>query len=153
MSKGLGTSKSAAELPAAVARDRLDGGADSVLVASSLASTGGINSGIIGGGRVSRCNDDPFHSRSSWTMESRSPCGSAAETVPSRELQDSNTTSTENNADGDILLVYKEEMPRRNLFSCFLFRTGWCDNGAPCIIGDLRAANGRDSIFYVSSII
>lgn len=152
MSKGLGTWKAAAELLATV-RDRFDGGADNVFVASSLASIGGINSGTIGGGRVSMYNDDPFHSRSSSTMESRSPCGSAAETAPSRELQDSNTTSTENNTDGDVLLVYKERMPRRNLFSCFLFCNGWCDNGARCTIGDSRSANGWVSIFYVSSTV
>lgn len=146
VSKGLGTRKLAAELLAAVARERLDGGADGVLVASSLAYTGGINSGIIGGGRVSRCNDDPFHTRSSFTKESRSPCGSAAVTAPSRELQVSNTTNTENNADVEVLPVYKERKPRRNLFLCFLFRAEWCDNGARCMIGDLRSANGWDSI-------
>jgi hypothetical protein len=149
VSKGFGTLKSDDEPLAAVASDRLDGGADSVLVASSSASTGGINSGIIGGGRVSRRSVDPSHSRSGLTMESRSPCGSAAVTAPSRELQDSNTTSTESNADGDVLPVYKEKMPRRNLFSFFLFCTGWCDNGARCMIGDSDSQSARDwnSIF------
>jgi hypothetical protein len=152
VSKGLGTTKSAVELPEAVARDRLDGGADSVLEASLFTGTGGINSGIIGAGRVSRYNDDPFHTRSSSTIDSRSPCGSAAETAPSKVVQNSSTTSNERNVDGDVLLVYKERMPRRNLFACILFRSGWCDNGARCMIGDSRSANGWDSIIYVSSM-
>lgn len=153
VSKGLGTTKLAAELLAAVARDRLDGGAESVLDASSIASTGGINSGIIGGERVSKSNDDPFHTSSCSMLESRSPCGSAAETAPSRELQDSNTTSTERNANGDVLPVYKENVPRRNLYSFFLFRTAWCDTGARCIISDSRSAFGWNSIIYVSSAV
>lgn len=147
VSKGLGTWKLEAEPLAAVARDRFDGGADSVLVASSIASMGGINKAISGGGRVSICNDDPFHSRSSSTMESRSPYGSA-ETAPSK---DRNNTSSESNADGEVRLVYKEMMPRRNLLSCFLFCTEWCDNGARYKLGDSCSANGWNSIFYVFS--
>jgi hypothetical protein len=48
VSKGFGTAKLVAELLGSFASDLLDNGADSVLVASSFASTGGINSGTIG---------------------------------------------------------------------------------------------------------
>ena len=95
---------------------------------------------------MSICNDDPFHARSSSTLTSRLPYVSAKAT-PNRELQDKNMTSTESNAGGDVRLVYKEMMPRRNLCRCCLFCSAWCDNKARCIMGDSLSANGWNSIF------
>jgi hypothetical protein len=86
VSKGRGTVKLGEVFFESTARERLEGGAERVLVASWSWDRGGMNSATCGGGRVSSIREDGIQARSgstaltAWTDTaatgaSRGPCG------------------------------------------------------------------------------
>ena len=72
VSKGFGTVKEGGVFFESTARERLEGGAESVLVASCSWDRGGMNSATCGGGRVSINRDDGIHARSGSTCSTDS---------------------------------------------------------------------------------